>query len=55
VPALVLAHRQGPIRRFALGEALASAIPGARLAELTPNPVARERHLGPQPAGEAPP
>ena len=44
VPALVLAHRQDPIHRFALGEALAGAIPGARLAELTPKSLARERH-----------
>jgi pimeloyl-ACP methyl ester carboxylesterase len=44
VPALVLAHRQDPIHRFALGEALARALPGARLAELTPKSVARQRH-----------
>jgi pimeloyl-ACP methyl ester carboxylesterase len=44
VPALVLAHRQDPIHRFAFGEALAAAIPGARLVELTPKSVARERH-----------
>jgi pimeloyl-ACP methyl ester carboxylesterase len=44
VPALVLAHRQDPIHRFAFGEALAGAIPGARLVELTPKSVARERH-----------
>jgi pimeloyl-ACP methyl ester carboxylesterase len=44
VPALVLAHRQDPIHRFAFGEVLARAIPGARLVELTPKSVARERH-----------
>jgi pimeloyl-ACP methyl ester carboxylesterase len=44
VPALVLAHRQDPIHRFAFGEALARAIPGARLVELTPKSIARERH-----------
>ena len=44
VPALVLAHQQDPIHRFAFGEALAGAIPGARLVELTPKSIARERH-----------
>ena len=44
VPTLVLAHRQDPVHRFAFGEALARAIPGARLAELTPKSIARERH-----------
>jgi pimeloyl-ACP methyl ester carboxylesterase len=44
VPALVLAHRQDPIHRFAFGEALARAIPGARLVELTPKSLARECH-----------
>jgi pimeloyl-ACP methyl ester carboxylesterase len=44
VPALVLAHRQDPIHRFEFGEALAAAIPGARLVELTPKSMARERH-----------
>ena len=44
VPTLVLAHRQDPVHRFAFGEALACAIPGARLAELTPKSIARERH-----------
>jgi pimeloyl-ACP methyl ester carboxylesterase len=44
VPTLVLAHRQDPIHRFAFGEALARAIPGARLVELTPKSIARERH-----------
>jgi pimeloyl-ACP methyl ester carboxylesterase len=43
-PALVLAHRQDPIHRFAFGEQLARAIPGARMVELTPKSVARERH-----------
>jgi pimeloyl-ACP methyl ester carboxylesterase len=44
VPALVLAHRQDPIHRFAFGETLAGAIPRARLVELTPKSIARERH-----------
>jgi pimeloyl-ACP methyl ester carboxylesterase len=44
VPALVLGHQQDPIHRFAFGEALAGAIPGARLVELTPKSIARERH-----------
>jgi pimeloyl-ACP methyl ester carboxylesterase len=44
VPVLVLAHRQDPIHRFAFGEVLARAIPGARLVELTPKSIARERH-----------
>jgi pimeloyl-ACP methyl ester carboxylesterase len=44
VPALVLAHEQDPIHRFAFGEALAGAIPGARLVELTPKSIAREHH-----------
>jgi hypothetical protein len=42
---LVLAHRQDPIHRFAFGEVLARAIPGARLVELTPKSIARERHV----------
>jgi pimeloyl-ACP methyl ester carboxylesterase len=44
VPALVLAHQQDPIHRFAFGEALAGAIPEARLVELTPKSIGRERH-----------
>src|SRR5262245_4662126 len=44
VPTLVLAHRQDPIHRFAFGEKLAGAIPGARMIELTPKSIARERH-----------
>jgi pimeloyl-ACP methyl ester carboxylesterase len=44
VPTLVLAHRQDPIHRFAFGKSLAGAIPGARLVELTPKSIARERH-----------
>jgi pimeloyl-ACP methyl ester carboxylesterase len=44
VPVLVLAHRQDPIHRFAFGEVLARTIPGARLVELTPKSIARERH-----------
>jgi pimeloyl-ACP methyl ester carboxylesterase len=44
VPTLVLAHRQDPIHRFAFGQVLEGAIPGARLVELTPKSIARERH-----------
>jgi pimeloyl-ACP methyl ester carboxylesterase len=44
VPVLVLAHRQDPIHRFGFGKRLARAIPGARLVELTPKSIARERH-----------
>jgi pimeloyl-ACP methyl ester carboxylesterase len=44
VPTLVLAHWQDPIHRFAFGELLACVIPGARLVELTPKSIARERH-----------
>jgi pimeloyl-ACP methyl ester carboxylesterase len=44
VPALVLAHQQDPIHRIAFGERLAGAIPGAKLVELTPKSIDRERH-----------
>jgi pimeloyl-ACP methyl ester carboxylesterase len=44
VPVVVLAHRQDPIHRFEFGERLARAIPGAKLVELTPKSIARERH-----------
>jgi pimeloyl-ACP methyl ester carboxylesterase len=44
VPTLVLAHRQDPIHCFAYGRVLARTIPGARLVELTPKSIARERH-----------
>ena len=44
VPTLVLAHRQDPIHRFAFGAALARAIPGAWLVELTPKSISPERH-----------
>jgi pimeloyl-ACP methyl ester carboxylesterase len=44
IPALVLAHKQDPIHRFEFGEVLARTIPGARLVELTPKSIARERH-----------
>jgi pimeloyl-ACP methyl ester carboxylesterase len=44
VPALVLAHRQDPIHRCEFGEALAHTIPEARLVELTPKSLNRERH-----------
>jgi pimeloyl-ACP methyl ester carboxylesterase len=44
VPALVLAHRQDPIHRFAFGERLAAVIPGARFVEVVPKSIDRERH-----------
>jgi pimeloyl-ACP methyl ester carboxylesterase len=44
VPALVMAHRQDPIHRFAFGEKLAHLIPRARFVELTPKSIAREFH-----------
>ena len=44
VPSLVLAHCLDPIHRFAFGEALAGEIPGAKLVELTPKSIAKERH-----------
>jgi pimeloyl-ACP methyl ester carboxylesterase len=44
IPTLVLAHQQDPIHRFAFGETLARAIPGATMIELTPKSIARERH-----------
>jgi pimeloyl-ACP methyl ester carboxylesterase len=45
VPTLVLAHRQDPIHRYAFGVELARLIPGARLVELTPKSIARQRHV----------
>jgi pimeloyl-ACP methyl ester carboxylesterase len=44
VPTVVLAHRQDPIHRFAFGDRLAAAIPGARLVVLTPKSIAHECH-----------
>jgi pimeloyl-ACP methyl ester carboxylesterase len=44
VPALVLAHRQDPIHRFAFGQSLARAIPRAEFVELTPKSIAQARH-----------
>jgi pimeloyl-ACP methyl ester carboxylesterase len=44
VPTLVLAHHRDPIHRFEFGSTLARAIPGARLEELTPKSIDRERH-----------
>ena len=44
IPALVLAHHLDPIHRFAFGERLAGAMPRARLVELTPKSISRERH-----------
>jgi len=44
MPTLVLAHQQDPIHRFAFGAELARAIPGARMQELTPKSLDRERH-----------
>jgi pimeloyl-ACP methyl ester carboxylesterase len=46
VPTLVLAHHQDPIHRFEFGQALAQAIPGAHLVELTPKSVDQDRHAG---------
>jgi pimeloyl-ACP methyl ester carboxylesterase len=43
-PALVLAHWQDPIHRFEFGAALAGAIRRARLVEVTPKSIDRERH-----------
>ena len=40
----VLTHWQDAIQGFAFGAALEGAIPGARLAELTPKSIARQRH-----------
>jgi pimeloyl-ACP methyl ester carboxylesterase len=45
VPTLVLANRQDAVHPFDFGEVLAREIPGARLAELTPKSVSRERHV----------
>jgi pimeloyl-ACP methyl ester carboxylesterase len=44
IPTLVLAHQQDPIHRFEFGARLAAAIPGAKLAPLTPKSIDRERH-----------
>lgn len=44
VPALVLANQLDPIHPFEFGEALASAIPGAMLRELTPKSVSLIGH-----------
>ena len=44
VPTLVLANRQDPIHPFEFGQALAEAIPGAILRELTPKSVSPEQH-----------
>jgi pimeloyl-ACP methyl ester carboxylesterase len=44
VPTLVMANMQDPVHPFEYGEALARAIPGAVLRELTPKSVSREQH-----------
>ena len=44
VPTLVLANQQDPVHPFEFGQLLASIIPGARLVELTPKSVSKERH-----------
>ena len=44
VPTLVLATRQDPVHPFDYAEALAHAIPGAVLKELTPKSVSAERY-----------
>jgi pimeloyl-ACP methyl ester carboxylesterase len=43
-PTVVLAHGHDPIHRFEFGATLARTIPGARLVELTPKSIAKERH-----------
>lgn len=44
VPTLVLANRQDPVHPFEYGEALARAIPGAELHEITPKSVNAVQH-----------
>lgn len=44
VPTLVLANRQDEIHPFTFGETLAAAIPNARLVEVAPKSVSKERH-----------
>lgn len=44
VPTLVLANRQDPIHPFAYGPTIASLIPGAQFAELTPKSVDVAQH-----------
>lgn len=44
LPTLVLGNRRDPIHPFAFAEALAGAIPGARLEELTPKSVDALQH-----------
>lgn len=44
VPTLVLANRQDPIHPFEYGEALAQAIPGAELKEITSKSASLEQH-----------
>jgi pimeloyl-ACP methyl ester carboxylesterase len=43
-PTLVLANQQDAIHPFDFGEVLAREIPGARLVEITPKSVSKERH-----------
>lgn len=44
IPVIVMANRQDPIHPFAMGTALAEAIPGAEFHEITPKSVCRESH-----------
>lgn len=44
VPALVLGNQRDPVHPFEYAEALAGAIPDARLVEITPKGVSLERH-----------
>ena len=44
VPTLVIVNRQDAIHPFEFGEVLAGAIPGARLVEVVPKSVSKERH-----------
>jgi pimeloyl-ACP methyl ester carboxylesterase len=44
VPTLVLANQQDPVHPFDFGQTLAEIIPRARLIELTPKSVSKEKH-----------
>ena len=44
VPTLVLANQQDPVHPFDFGQTLAEMIAGARLIELTPKSVSKEKH-----------
>ena len=45
VPTLILANRQDPVHPFAFGGALAQALPGAQLAEVTSKTTDASRHV----------